>query len=552
MHPFVTSGETYTNTMMLDIYYGLVERHEIKSDYTDANTFGNDFTGTYQAFTGISSAVSILTNGIYIVTNSLDTPIYESVTLTNDACFIPFVHEGYTNLPHVMRSHVVAMDDIDTLPYIQFWESDGEGLFEQYLNDAIADTNSTTDNFPYIANPGVILTYTNAGYVTNRTYDALGTVDGSYWTYTRQPPTTQNWNLAEGYVITSNTTGFRANTPLDYNHFGDEVPTLVYTAGGTNAYQSATWLIEGTVFDQLDSATQRTTTPDNQPTHATNETIVMAATNLVNLTYVWHNITNMSTTSTLTNTGDTWSVVYTNKVALYGSSDWVLDATDINERLSVVDGMRWTGNDEDLVGVANKGWIGQSTTSWAEAKSLAEGGTISGPWIVGSDSVACQFTLGWKFNGAGPGLFVWQAQAFTALSTLKVSPDVFKGTNMFSADIYTKCTVGHPTAQGTSTNWSYVLNTYDHDWMDSTNQYYAKKEAALTLGTVSNIFMGLPKYGAIYLGSTNFPDWCAEPGVGAPSAEGYTIWNLSSANAPASVPHVLKFDGPDGFQYIRD
>ena len=207
-------------------------------------------------------------------------------------------------------------------------------------------------------------------------------------------------------------------------------------------------------------------------------------------------------------------------------------------------------------------YLGLSTNSWADAKTDAENETTfpAVSWPDGGTHLAASFTLGARYDDTNGVAVAWLAWAYVAQSQMKASPTIFARTNMFTADLYTKCSVATESTKHFSgfadnpTNWVDTLDVDDHSWMLSTNQYYGLSDAATTPGTSSNIFMGIDKDGGVYLGSTNFPEWCDAPSAdGTGAAKGYSIGDDDTGGAAPSLWYVLKFDvTTNGFNYIRD
>ena len=210
VHPFVTPGEVYTNTMLLDLQYARAERTAVAN-----RSSGSVGLRSYTVMVGTTQTVSVVTNGPWIVTNRLDYPVYATTNLSGAAALLPFVFGGVTSVPHVVRSmlletqggldywgYEVGGDDSglwQTEFFAQHWQA-SNGLFDVWFGTPGADgTNPVT--FPKIANPAVILSYTNIGWYTNAQTDTYGTITNSAWYFTRTPDVTQNWNLAEAYFV---------------------------------------------------------------------------------------------------------------------------------------------------------------------------------------------------------------------------------------------------------------------------------------------------------------------------------------------------------------
>lgn len=571
-HQHLEPGQVYTNTMMLDLWGGMYERQDAFSAIISGDADGDSWpwflpyvTATYQAYTGSTSAVSVVTNGAYVITNSLNYPVYVSTTLVDSANFYPFVFAGYTNVPHVTRavaqtlsSWGYGVDDPEqqrwiTTKYARHWEADGDGFFLDWLNS----TNGP--KIPSIANPGVILSYTNQGFVTNQQYDAWGSVSFSDWYWTRSPPTTQNWNLAEIYVGVTNVTGtnsamwqFRANTPLDYHHYETNCPALLFSTGGD---ETALPAVDITISGYIFGGTGTPVVGEPTPQLTTNATeVVTLTTNRYALTKRWQSVTNITASTTLYSTGHTWSVVYDTRTVLYGDMDWTMTALDMNERRSVLDGLRWTYTEPGWQGLAgdpewrNRGslrykWTGNSTNSWAEAQANAVADT---PSTGSAEHVARQYTTG-SYDGSTWVAEMWASTAKRKIYNGENRLDTISTNMYFELDVYAKVDApGYPFP---------AFDVYEHysygaTWLESTGIWYAATvgitNAIVTTNRNEAVWFG---YGGDpgWFGSTNQPtEWCAEPGVGEDTFKGYHLTG-------DYMYTVLKWDSTtNGFQYIRD
>lgn len=505
-HPFLESGQIYTNTMMLDLV-------EARDERWNPWLVMDPPTVTFWAYTGQTTVVDIVTNGVYVITNTLAYPTYTNVTLSGYNAFNPFVEYGYTNLPHVTRAMIADVggggsggidwygyripaytdDGTETRSvqwwtafYVPFWHGGGDGEFTNYFGILDAATNYAP-TFPYITDPAEILSYTNIGYYTNEYTDAFGVISAtnnylsqkigaSDWYFTRSPPTTQNWNIADvrfvsdlwatnfpkvagasvfdgayiwqetdgywlrdsvdQYLTTGFTNGaikwlsvgklapdttiwigdalgvsnvwiavdaytnqgdtasaqayftntsalaFRQHTPLDYNHFDVDVfPTLVFSRGSTQTWEDVHVVITGTVFSVVEGKSVSSTfsgidptwaaQPKQQQTNGATETVLLT-TNNVQLTKRWKSLSGVTATNTsFENQGHMWSVVYTNEVTLYGESDWILTANDMNERRAFLDSMRWMTLEGEPTNNANYHWFGYDWSSMTRSNSGA-------------------------------------------------------------------------------------------------------------------------------------------------------------------------------------
>jgi len=540
VHSFVTPGEVYTNTMTLDLYYGRYERTDAIfwiGEYT--NTFGRgpDLLESFQCYAGSTND-----------SDGTAWPSYDTVTRTNEYCLLPFAHAGYTNLPHVRQSVVHALDDysypIDddndiygwlTAFYVRHWDADGNGLFDSYLQATSGPA------LPLINDPGVILSYTNAGYVANEQYDVAGNVTNSWWAFTRSPAITQAWNLADLRVGSTNWV-FQENTSLDFNQLDSGLlPDLEFQSGGHAGAVSISATITGLVFSSAsgtrDPFSHTPSSPLLQDTVADSETVTLT-TNGAALTKRWHQVTGISAASLPANTGHTWSVVYRGEFPLYGDRAWTMRASDHNERRSVIDGLRWTysepwtGVNPNLndLGSTQLTWTASSTQSWADAKAKC---ALDTPAKVTGHERAQQWTSG-SFNPAIGPIGTWTANARASRAKRRAGDAVPMTPNMeYKLDFYSRAIIP---------NYTNVEHyTYNATWMTSTGLFYGV--SAITTAT-GNVWAG---YGgdAGWFGSTSRPTvWCAEPTDGVTTFRGYEMDNETWT--------VLKWDATtNGLNYKR-
>ena len=221
------------------------------------------------------------------------------------------------------------------------------------------------DSFPIESKAGLFYRE-GIGYTTNLTVEEHypaepGFVDGGDAWYTRQPATTIDWLLSETHY-TSNGFEFVDVGALDTRLYEEIKPVVRYLQGGTNALSAVSLTIQGSAL-----------VLSNQSTVATSEVVSVSATNTA-CTVQWYDITNITSASTSANTGDTYSVIYTNEIVLYGDRPYRLYATDLDERAAVLGALTatletscsWTyTNDCNAAGVDLHG------SSWAAAKAGA-------------------------------------------------------------------------------------------------------------------------------------------------------------------------------------
>jgi len=525
------------------------------------NIMSPSIAQNYEMFTGMSTSVP-------------PTPIYVTNTLYNIECFEPYVESGYTNIPHVTRAIVVNLDDYGyeengdlifpmTEGYLEHWRAGTDGLFTVWFSDGKLNTGSADldydDNpLPVIMSPGAILSYTNVGRVDGIETNNYGQIVNSAWGFTRTPPITQNWNVAEIVYAYTNNMGtnsaawlFREQAQADYASF-TAYPNLIYTAGGTGAFVSVALTITGTVFGVWSPDEPPAYSPQPEFYQTTSNavtTINVTSTNRLALSHMWKRVTNITSTNT-PNVADTWSIVYDGLFPIYGDMSYTLTATDLNERRSVIDALRWS-YDVGTGGLTADGttnrwqWTGTSTSSWAAAKSACAASTPTGA----GNALVWRWTSG-TYDGT-----TWTANAEAARCKRSVFGPSMRGDNQASymsteyekvIDLYAKAS----TAQVISGIHTFTNGTHEFDafadevWLPNTNQYHGIAAVYTGYGG-TNTLVGTPYTDAGWIGTTNFPDtWCVEPTVGSPSTRGFQIGNPLA---------VIKYDSTtNGFQFIRD
>jgi len=276
---------------------------------------------------------STVTNVLLLTTN---------IVVTNQVGPFEYTVDGSNRMAYPSLTHgfVEALDDaieriIDASVCTNYDDGGYDGWFTNlvYLfdtNGACTATNYMAD-FPMNTKAG-LFDREGIGYVTNRawysfdpTTNRMDFVTGgdAYWT--RQPPVTQNWLLAES--------AYTGETSWVFHDIGDfskrfydatEFPSLVYSSGGTNPLASP---ISVTV-------TGLVLVISNQATVATSETVTVSSINSTNqLTNQWYSIDGIAITNAGASTGDWISVTWLGDIALYADASYRLEVSDFDERV---------------------------------------------------------------------------------------------------------------------------------------------------------------------------------------------------------------------------
>ena len=347
------------------IYSGIVERCEVTT--ITAPNIVQTWTvsaGSSNQVVGAYTNVILLTDTI-TTTNQLGpfTYSYTDPSGTYTATGYPYVTRAFLNaldttidslIPKFAstNSQVFTSGTYDTdwfgVKYGWYWDNDGSLFYEHALND-----------FPAESKAGLFYRE-GVGYATNLTtnayfYSSEAWVDGGIAWYTRQPATTIDWLLSESHY-TSNGFTFVDIGALDTRLYQDIKPVVRYLQGGTNALSAVSLTIQGSAL-----------VLSNQSTVATSEVVSVSATNTA-CTVQWYDITNITSASTSANTGDTYSVIYTNEVVLYGDRPYRLYAADLDERAAVLGALTHAIGEGPIV----QNWTYNATNYHKRGDSISE------------------------------------------------------------------------------------------------------------------------------------------------------------------------------------
>jgi len=473
----VTNGVTYTNIILLTTNIG------ISYSFTGSPTNYGDFVYTYSDLSGMHTATGSPTIvKLFQIGNITNT---QSILIWMDYA----IHDSYE-----FASDLRTIDQ-----YVSTNPSVG-GTYDTYFSTPAAGTYPSAF---LDANRANIFYYEGIGITSNLTTNVWGWVTGSD-NYNRDamwfasPIRTQNYTLAESHY-----TG--AWSFVDVNAFVQNIeednlaPAWNYDTW-TNALTPVNFLVTGTVYGAWDWDGEAGSGVNvTRTTVATSETVAVSSSNGV-LSGEWYDITGISSANSATNY-NVFSIYYTNVPASY-SWRWPapyrrLYAENLDNIKTVINAMQWTdaGTLSWTADSANNQyiWTGNSTSSWADAKSVAE---------AAAPAVSTVNTLSESGTEGSYSAPTWTAVATTRKSKL-VTPAL-------------------PTNSQHQLNW-YVKGTtndigiYDDFGYGVSNGYY--QLFSTNTPTYDNVVTQ-----AVGIGSTSFPPtWCAEPFVGTNTARGYKV-----------------------------
>lgn len=265
----LTNGVTYTNTMFMELWSGMVERCRA------ANlTSGLDYVRSYQAFIGYTNSIYAETNiapgvtNIYSYTNSW--PCYTNITLTNQwvGLSLNIAGTNVTIVPNLRQQDLTALD----AKLLQFVSRPSFSSVGNYMNKNLADTSGTFNGWcasfqvgPTNVSTNILNTLSDAanlsatnvfqslgiGQVTSvLTFVSTNVIATNWYAYfTDAQPTTSpsnnyyaiwesanaptNWDLVLSGFSDTNLNGTFAYTGDACDDSGYDIAFAKYSAGGT-------------------------------------------------------------------------------------------------------------------------------------------------------------------------------------------------------------------------------------------------------------------------------------------------------------------------------
>ena len=356
------------------LYSGVVERCSVTT------VASPEIIETWIVSAGSSNEVETVVDGgvTNVYTNIV--LLTQEITTTNQlapfeyTCTDPSGTYSATGFPYLTHYFLDKLDDtIDALiPKFLAGSLKTNGNFNAYFASVLPFENDPNigglvHDFPTESKAG-LFDRTGIGFATNLTTNVAGYVTGGTAYYTRQPPTTRNWLIAELHAATNGWTDIDIGD-FDIKYFNTNVfPIVTYIQGGTNSLATTSLTITG---DALNTS--------NQTLFATSEIVSVSSTTTL-CTVQWFDITSITTASTINNTGDVFAISYTNEIALYGDRPYRLYSSDLDERWTVLTNLvdtqcgqvRFPAYLDDPQSIRWNGYVNGRQETIAEAKSTVE------------------------------------------------------------------------------------------------------------------------------------------------------------------------------------
>ena len=323
------------------LYSGIVERcsvtrHMRATHWQDKRVAAPSIEENWTVYKGTSQTVVVAGGFTYtnlVTTYGIEQKINQLGPFTYSYTDDAGSHTG-TGFPFVTRYFMHELDEklFELMDSGQFVCTNEEqnGHFTNWFAQTVNGRHP--DVFPTESSAGLFYRL-GIGYTTNRTTNVWGFVTGGDAWFTRQPPATSEWAIAE----THHTGGwtFVDQSAFMTNYYETAHPVLRYTGGDTGSLSALTVTIAGDMLTRGSQAISNAV-----------ETFAVTSEN-VGLSNYWFDVTNISVSGTWTSTGDVFAVMYTNRMVLYGSKQWRLTARDLDERFKVLRALQYTHTGHD-------------------------------------------------------------------------------------------------------------------------------------------------------------------------------------------------------------
>lgn len=585
-------GAVSSNNYFSQLWSGLVERCVAVNIPAPVNVV----TGVTQ-FAGWSNDVVVVTNGGVVTWVTNASPLYNTVSLTNQ--FTPFTYSWSNGIgagvatcsPAFHASWIIDFDcALSTCLtwYVRQDMTNASGTYDDWFrtltNHNPYSKGGAYNNLHELIHPPMwkapdLFSYAGVG-VTNGNGFTYFDQNLAYWTASEAVPVAADWVLASiaswsnnaaswvGRTWTVLPSWMHSLTVMTVSGWPPTYPVIRYVQAGTNAPTvtapiALTLTGYGLVSPGIGDARR-----------ATNETVVFTSTSPVPCSIAWHEVT-LSCTNTRPNSNDAFRVAYTNLPRMYwpfasGSawefsdtsagdpllwesgtwSPYMLSAVMLNERKAVLDKLVWSSNYLRQYRYAAPGpyqWI------WAGTKQF-------GGYVLTATNA-----------GYGTALLYWSNAKTVAENSwptntghlLDLDPNYVYGSS--GAWVYSGSRALYK-ASISKFNWRiYGTNAstayYDSDYYYHVSAPHVGGTATWTNDTVPALsnavytFIGTNAAQSGYAtmssdalnagasGLTNKPPWCAEPTSLNPvtNALGWEVYGVPIV--------VFKWDGTNGFKY---
>ena len=316
---------------IFQIYTAICERCYVADVATpvDVQTWGASAGSNLYVFSVTnllpSTNVYTYTNINWVVTNVIATNacylgkftyLYTNANGTNTGTYYPYLtQQSLVTLDNTIRALYSKAFFLST-NYTEYLQIKKSGNYpEPYLD--------LKDSFA-----GALIKE-QIGYVTNIITNGWGFVTGGRASFTREPPQTNCYLLAEcSYKSLTNWVFNR----IEENHTNDynaTKPMIIFYPGSTNPFAAMTFTLAGSYLTNISL----------QHTATNTETITLSSTTGVQLVRLWWDVTNI-TSASVGNTNDTIAIIYTNNRAIYADWPFELYPEDLDERQIMVNRLR--------------------------------------------------------------------------------------------------------------------------------------------------------------------------------------------------------------------
>ena len=355
-----------------------------------------------------------------------------------------------TGYPFVTRYFMSALDYAieEAIPAFVSTNLYTNGNYNGYYLDYAYSPGGTYRSPPYLPTEsvaGMFLRY-GVGYVTNLTSNAWRWVDGGDYEWTKQSATTSGWLLAETHYSTNDSAWHFVNQQtFDTNYYlpPNMYPAVVYTSSGTN-YSNLP--ISLTVSGEVLNIT-------NQTLSTTSEVINVTSSNTP-MTKYWYSISSLASATSVSN-ADVLAIVWTNELVHYGAWAFQLDAHTLDERWTIINGLRWTQHDQAYQLSSNlqyySGQITFTNSSYALARADAEAAFDNlANWSAGSGGLANeslyyrQYNIGTQKVASVADSKKWVYRAYNIPTNIQHSAELYTAFSEPSLFDYYDFTGRHP------------------------------------------------------------------------------------------------------------
>ena len=453
-----------TNHYMSQLYSSIVERCEV-ADYAPL-----DIVETWYVFDKMITNTVAWTNGATVGIYTNIYPTNMTVTTTNQIG--PFEYEAdgsvtYTGMPFVTRYFINQLDAkiIDLMScYLAYNAASNSTAWHKtaYTSDIVysvagTDHTNTATIYPITSipyeTPRNLFTHAKIGYVESPISNQFNIVTNGTAYWTRQPPMTNQWVLAETHY--TGAWSYVEISQFEKRLYSTNTPVLKYIMGGTNPLTGS--------FDVTINGTFLNVT--NQTTPAGSEIVSISSTNETATTKPWYNISSISVAANF-NTNDTVSLYYNGSFTLYGWWPYTLYAADLNERYEAIKRLKYIKSKSTLyIGeyangfwpdVYNEGRGLDDDYSVAISKNIADYGV--GP-VSGGMSGIIQAWYQWS------GEYLVRSKAGVSTNDFIYSRDVIATNRPYTWEYYSWCLEYYYGQRQVSPPLAITVNGY-YEWYD--------------------------------------------------------------------------------------